>query len=97
MGIDAHRQQLRNTPPGRSREKHGTFDGPVCLVGTVRNGWGFQCGCGYRSPLYDTEALAKQAMSDHAAAGPAKQRRWGILGKPKWPGWPDERRHRDFT
>jgi hypothetical protein len=64
-------------------------------MGTVRNGWGWQCGCGYRSPLYDTEDLAKQAMHEHAASAPAKQRRWFAL-KSKWPGWPNERRHQDF-
>jgi hypothetical protein len=67
-------------------------------MGTVRNGWGWQCACGYRSPLYDTADLAKQAMGEHAAgaaSAPAKQRRWFAV-KAKWPGWPNERRHQDF-
>jgi hypothetical protein len=92
MASDPQGQELEHPEPGA---RHGTFDPLVHVVGAVRQGWGFTCGCGYRSPLFESEDLAKAAMHEHATSAPAKGRRWPF-GKKKWPGWPAERRHDQF-
>ena len=83
--------------PGRSDPVgHGEFDGPVHAVGPMRDGWGFACACGYRSPLYPTSALAREAMLGHGVqpVSASPRRRWFQKDRVRWPGWPTDRRQR---
>jgi hypothetical protein len=78
---------------------HERYDGPEHVVGDVREGWGFRCECGYRSPLFSVQAEAIKAMQAHRAAPPpdeAKKRRL-FKRSTRWPGWPNERRYRPFS
>ena len=76
---------------------HERFDGPERVVSGVREGWGFRCECGYRSPLFAEHALALEAMQQHRAAAPEPPKPGLFARKKKWPGWPNERRHRRFS
>jgi hypothetical protein len=78
---------------------HEVFDGPIHAVGHDREGWGFRCECGYRSPLYPTTQAAREAMAEHGQHPPpvvVEARRWlrKKKGQERWPGWPNERRRR---
>ena len=78
---------------------HERFDGPERVISGVREGWGFRCECGYRSPLFQEQADALEAMHAHRAA-PPEPARSGLFARKKrqkWPGWPNERRHRPFS
>ena len=77
---------------------HERFQGPVHIVSGVREGWVFDCECGFRSPLFTEQSEALDAMRDHRAAPPPdskKPRR--LFHRAKWPGWPHDRRHRPFV
>lgn len=80
--------------------EHERFQGPVQVVSGLREGWGFDCECGYRSPLFATHEEAISAMGAHRTAPletpSTKKRSFGRRSKVRWPGWPNDRRHRPF-
>jgi hypothetical protein len=76
---------------------HERYDGPERVVSGVREGWGFRCECGYRSPLFSSQADALEGMRAHRAAPPEVAKQGRFARKKKWPGWPDDRRYRPFT
>jgi hypothetical protein len=95
MGPDVEPAEAANGEGVRPNQGHGTFEGSVHAVGATRDGWGFQCSCAYRSPLYPTKELAEQAMHEHSATPPPKKKK---AHRPfskvvKWEGWPVDRRH----
>ena len=75
-------------------DAHDDFEGPIHVVGPLRDGWGFDCRCGYRSPLYQNREAATAAMHGHQLSPPVK-RRARLLGARR--GWPIERRHDVFA
>jgi hypothetical protein len=76
---------------------HERYDGPERVVSGVREGWGFRCECGYRSPLFQAHTEALEAMHAHRTAPPESVKPGLFSRKKKWPGWPNERRYRPFT
>lgn len=77
---------------------HERYDGPLHVVGDVREGWAFNCECGYRSPLFRAREDAIEGMRVHRAAPPTPPKKPGLFSrKSKWPGWPNERRRRRLS
>jgi hypothetical protein len=80
--------------------EHERFSGPVQVVSGLREGWGFTCECGYRSPLFETHEEAIKGMGVHRSTPPEdppkKRRPFGRRIKERWPGWPKDRRHLPF-
>lgn len=55
-------------------ERTHDFEGPVHVLGQSREGWGYDCRCGYRSPLYQTREATMTAMHEHQASPPPVKR-----------------------
>jgi len=81
-----------------AEEEHLLREPPYLLKDTDRGGWGMRCACGWRTPLFETEAEAlasgrEHLISEGASAG------GGLLGwwqrrrrKKQRPPWEERRR-----
>lgn len=77
-------------------DEHVFREPPYWVVDKGRRGWGLQCKCGWRSPLYPSQDEAYTAAREHAAEPPEEptKRRWFQRRQKTGPEKPErDRRH----
>jgi len=74
-------------------EEHYLKEAPYVVMDAGKKGYGAQCVCGWRSPLFDTEDELMQQVHEHLDdPPPAPKRRFWQRKSRRWSKW-DERRH----
>jgi hypothetical protein len=79
-----------------AEEEHLLKEPPYRLADTARGGWGMRCACGWRTPLFETEAEALASGREHLLgeeASAASEGWWQRRRRKKQrPPWEERRR-----